>query len=160
MISSLLEPRRQEAVPFRKWHRERLSTRGEIARILEKVNFAMAGCRYADREIFAVRLALEEAMVNAIKHGHQGNSDQRVLVKFCVVPEKVLLLVKDQGDGFDPADVPDPCDPENLTRPTGRGLLLMRSYMTWVRHNHRGNCVTMCKCRREGPAMPAPSAWS
>jgi serine/threonine-protein kinase RsbW len=152
MISSLLEPRRQDAVPFRKWHRERLGTCGEIARILDKVQVAMAGCHYAEREIFAVRLALEEAMVNAIKHGHQGDPEKRVLVKFCVKPEKVLVLVKDQGAGFDPASVPDPCDPENLTRPTGRGLLLMQSYMNWLRHNIRGNCVTMCKCRQDGPA--------
>ena len=47
--------------------------------------------------------------------------------------------------GFNPDDLPDPLDPENLERPSGRGVFLIRHYMTWVRYNPRGNCVTLCK---------------
>jgi len=57
------------------------------------------------------------------------------------------VKVEDEGDGFNPSNVPDPREPEYRERPGGRGLLLMHNYMTWVRHNERGNCVTMCKGR-------------
>ena len=57
------------------------------------------------------------------------------------------LEVKDEGKGFDPQRVPDPLAPVNLERPGGRGVLLMRHYMTWVRYNRRGNRVMLCKRR-------------
>ena len=162
MITSLQDPIRQDAFPamITRWQREHLRSSGEIGRILDKVHLVMAGHHCVQEEIFAVCLALEEALVNAIKHGHRGEPDKRVLVKYRVGPEDVLLVVKDQGMGFDPGTVPDPRDPENLTRPTGRGLFLMHTYMTWVRHNARGNCVAMCKCRLQRPPMPAPPAWN
>jgi serine/threonine-protein kinase RsbW len=152
MISSLLEPRRQEAASQSPWQRERLRSRTEIGRILDRVYFAMAGNHYEAAEIFAVCLALEEALANAFKHGQGENPGQPVQVRFLVGQERVLLLVKDRGKGFDLSAVPDPREPENLTRSSGRGLFLMRAYMTWVRFNARGNCVIMGKCRLESPA--------
>jgi serine/threonine-protein kinase RsbW len=59
--------------------------------------------------------------------------------------ERVLAEVQDQGAGFDPRQVPDPLAPENRDRPRGRGLLLMRSYLSWVRFNRRGNGVRLCR---------------
>lgn len=162
MIGSLQDPCRQEAVrtTISRWQRDRLRSSAEIGGILDKVHFAMAGYHYAQEEIFAVCLSLEEAMVNAIKHGHRGKPEKRVLIKFRVGPENVLVVVKDQGLGFDPTRVPNPLDPENLERPTGRGLFLIHTYMTWVRHNARGNCVIMGKCRLQRPLMPAPPVWN
>ena len=58
-----------------------------------------------------------------------------------------MIEVEDEGRGFDPSHVPDPTLPENLERPNGRGLLLMRRSMTWVRYTGRGNRVTLCKRR-------------
>ncbi len=55
--------------------------------------------------------------------------------------------IEDQGRGFQPEEVPDPFAPENLERPSGRGLVLMRNYMTSVRYNAAGNRVTMCRQR-------------
>jgi serine/threonine-protein kinase RsbW len=162
MIANQQHPCRQEAVrvTITRWHGERLRSPGELGQILDKIHLAMAGYRYSQEEIFAVCLALEEAVVNAFKHGHRGKPEKKVLVKYRVGPEDALLVVKDRGPGFDPAMVPDPLAPENLERPTGRGLFLMRTYMTWVRHNARGNCVAMCKFRLRPPPMPAPSAWN
>jgi serine/threonine-protein kinase RsbW len=92
-------------------------------------------------------LALEEAIVNGIKHGNQNDRTKRVRVRYQVKAGWVLGEVEDQGQGFDPNQVPDPLALENLDQTSGRGLLLMRSYMTWIRHNPHGNQVTLCKYR-------------
>jgi serine/threonine-protein kinase RsbW len=122
----------------------------EIVPLLDAVaaDLAAAGC--TSREVFAVRLALEEAMVNAIKHGHRGDPSKVARLRYRVSEACVLAAVEDQGEGFDPDAVPDPLAPENLERSGGRGLLLMRSYMTWVRYNATGTCVTLC-LRRPAP---------
>jgi serine/threonine-protein kinase RsbW len=67
-----------------------------------------------------------------------------------VTAERVLAEVEDEGPGVDPKSVPDPRDPENLERPGGRGLLLMRHYMSSVHYSGRGNVVTLCQYR-SGP---------
>jgi serine/threonine-protein kinase RsbW len=118
-----------------------------MGKVIEAIAAAMAAARYPEKDRFAVRLALEEAIVNAIKHGHRGDPTKRVRVRYQVSPNRVLAEVRDEGAGFDPRRVPDPLAPENLDRPSGRGLLLMRSYVTWLRFNERGNCVTLCKAR-------------
>jgi serine/threonine-protein kinase RsbW len=107
----------------------------------------MASADYRERDLFIVRLALEEAFANAVKHGHRGEPGKVVTLRLRVTSEHMFAEIEDQGRGFDPEQVPDPRDPENLEKPTGRGLLLMRTYMTWVRYNSRGNCVTLCRRR-------------
>jgi serine/threonine-protein kinase RsbW len=121
--------------------------RAETDALCERVAGAMTAAGYGCRDVFAVRLALEEAVANAIKHGHQGDVRKKVRVSYCVDSERTLARVTDEGPGFDPEDVADPLEPENLERSSGRGLLLMRHYMTWVRFNERGNCVRLCKRR-------------
>jgi serine/threonine-protein kinase RsbW len=129
------------------WHRASLSCPGEVVPTVEAVVAAMAAAGYAEKDLFAMRLALEEALVNGIKHGNQGDPARRVFVRYRVGPEQALVEVEDQGPGFDPAGVPDPLAPGGLERPGGRGLLLMRAYLTWVRYNDRVNAVTLCKSR-------------
>jgi serine/threonine-protein kinase RsbW len=125
----------------------RVHSFAEAGRVVDAVVAAMAAGGYPPRDQFAVSLALDEALANAIKHGHGGDAGKRVDVRYRVGPTEVWLEVLDQGQGFDPRRVPDPRAPENHERPSGRGLLLMRSYMTWVRHNERGNRVTLCRAR-------------
>jgi serine/threonine-protein kinase RsbW len=115
----------------------------------------MAGLGFPDKDVFGVRLALEEALVNSVKHGHRNDPTRRVSLRYKVVPDCALVEVEDEGPGFDPRQVPDPTDPDNLERPSGRGLLLMRAYTSWVRHNDRGNCVTLCKYPSAPPAAGA-----
>jgi serine/threonine-protein kinase RsbW len=102
---------------------------------------------YAERETFAIRLALEEALVNAIKHGHQGDKSKQVQLRYHLGPDYFLAEIEDQGPGFRMQDVPDPCAEENLEKSSGRGLHLIRHYMTWVKYNEKGNRVTMCRYR-------------
>ncbi len=101
-------------------------------------------------EIFSIKLALEEALINAIKHGNQMDRAKKVRVQYRVSPDFFEVRVIDEGGGFDPSDVPDPTAVENLERPCGRGLMLMRHYMTNVVYNHSGNCVAMSKVLRNG----------
>jgi serine/threonine-protein kinase RsbW len=102
---------------------------------------------YEDREIFGIKLALEEAIVNAIKHGNQMDNNKKVHVFFRVQPERFEIGITDEGPGYDPGDVPDPLADENLERPSGRGLFLMRHYMTEVTVHPPGNRLTMTKIR-------------
>lgn len=112
----------------------------EILSLLEKYG-------YSDRDLFGVKLALEEAIVNAIKHGNQFDPDKTVHILCEVTTEQVSIVIEDQGPGFDPSDVPDPTDEENLDKPSGRGLMLMRAFMTAIEYNASGNRVQMQKAR-------------
>ncbi len=129
------------------WRARTLRAPNEIVPIIEDIVAALDSAGYSHKEAFGVRLALEEALVNAIKHGHRGDPNKQVHLRYHVTPACVVAEIEDQGPGFNPADVPDPLNPENLERPHGRGLLLMRTYMTWVRFNDLGNRVTMCRLR-------------
>src|SRR5437867_2286166 len=115
------------------WRKETVYSTCEMRDTISGVNAEMVAAGYAENDLFAVHLALEEAIVNAIKHGHRENTTKRVEVRYVVEPDRVLAEVADEGAGFDPDQVPDPCVAANLERPNGRGLLLMRHYMTWVR---------------------------
>jgi serine/threonine-protein kinase RsbW len=81
-------------------------------------------------QLFDVSVAVRESVVNAIKHGNKNDQSKRVVVEFSTVPlAQMTVCVQDQGEGFDPEDVPDPLSPENLMKGSGRGILFMRNYM-------------------------------
>jgi len=92
---------------------------------------------------FAVRLALEEAFTNAFKHGNLDDPAKSVRFDWRVDPDRIELEVQDEGPGFDPASVPDPTEQENLDIPAGRGLMLMKAYMTHVTIHPPGNRIEM-----------------
>lgn len=95
--------------------------------------------------LFAIRLALEEGLANAIKHGNRLDPEKTVNIKFSVNPDEVHIIITDQGQGFDLAAVPDPTTDEHLEDPSGRGITLMHAYMDEVVYNSRGNEVRMLK---------------
>jgi len=119
----------------------------EAQRVQQEIEQALKERDYTDKEIFSIKLALEEALVNAIKHGNQLDRGKRVSVSYHVHVDRFECIVADEGPGFDPNEVPDPTAPENLERCCGRGLMLMRHYMCEVSHNDRGNAVHMRKHR-------------
>jgi len=119
----------------------------EARRIQTVIEEALQASSYSEHDIFSIKLALEEALVNAIKHGNQMDPDKRVVVSYQVTTERFDIRITDEGSGFNPEDVPDPTAPENLERPCGRGLLLIRGFMTEVIYHGRGNCVSMSKVR-------------
>jgi serine/threonine-protein kinase RsbW len=94
-----------------------------------------------------MRLALEEAIVNAIKHGN--GMDPAKYVKVCceIDAGRAVVVIEDEGTGFSPTDVPDPTTEENLEKPGGRGIMLMKAFMTNVEYNKKGNRVRLEKVR-------------
>lgn len=87
---------------------------------------------WSSKDLFAVQLALEEAIANAVEHGNRRDASKKVDVFAEISFERVLLSVRDEGEGFDESATPNPTLEENLEIPTGRGLLLIRSFMTNV----------------------------
>jgi len=89
------------------------------------------------------RVGLTEALSNAMLYGNSRDPSKRVLVEIAFLGKCIQARVTDQGPGFDPAAVPDPTTPENLTKPCGRGLFLMRKLLDEVTYNAQGNQVTL-----------------
>jgi serine/threonine-protein kinase RsbW len=115
--------------------------------VQERILQALEGLQYPARDVFGVRLALEEALVNAIKHGNAMNPSKQVRVTCELSPEQVRIQIEDEGPGFNPSDVADPTEEENLDCPGGRGIMLMRAFMNVIEYNDVGNCVTLVKVR-------------
>lgn len=94
---------------------------------------------------FAIKLALEEALTNAVKHGNRNDGSKQIVVRYHIAPDRAVIMVRDEGPGFTPDEIPDPTAEENLERPNGRGIMLMQAYMTDVRFNQAGNEVWLLK---------------
>jgi serine/threonine-protein kinase RsbW len=124
-----------------------ISVPAQTEAVIEQVAHRMVRQQFSPRDVQAVRLAMEEAIRNAITHGNGDDPAKHVTVRSAFAPEQVVVEVSDEGQGFDPASIPDPRAPENLTRASGRGVFLMRHFMTWVKYNAVGNCVTFAKRR-------------
>lgn len=130
--------------------------------------------RWSNSDRLQIGMAIEEALTNAMHHGNlevcsklrEGDSEQdyyqaiaqrkqmsdfrcrKVRVEAEYSDDHICIQISDQGTGFDPASVPDPRTAENLNRVSGRGLLLIRSFMDQVSHNAVGNQITMTKLRK------------
>jgi serine/threonine-protein kinase RsbW len=89
---------------------------------------------FDEESIHYMTVALRESVVNAVRHGNQGDELRRVSVDFVVGDGSLEVRVHDEGRGFDPAAVPDPVAEENLLKPTGRGIFFMRSFMDVVEY--------------------------
>lgn len=117
--------------------------RAEIDGLIERILDDARSRGFDDGSMFSIRLALEEAITNAFEHGHEHLGDEPVTVEYRVEPGSVDVAVEDRGPGFNPDTLPDPTLPENLAKPSGRGVMLMRAYMTEVRFNPPGNRVRL-----------------
>jgi serine/threonine-protein kinase RsbW len=122
----------------------------EARRVQEEIEHLLQKSRFTDHEIFGIKLAIEEALVNAIKHGNQMDRTKTVRIRFTIRYEHFEIHIADEGPGFDPCDVPDPTAVENLERPCGRGLMLMKHYMNEVVFCDGGNAVRMSKVSKNG----------
>ena len=100
---------------------------------------------YDTESVFAIRLALEEAIANAIKHGNGADPAKKVHVEAKVTAARTEILVQDEGSGFDRGRVPDCTAHPNLSRPSGRGILLIESYMTSARWDRGGRRLRMAR---------------
>ena len=90
-------------------------------------------------------VALDEAFVNAVKHGNKNDPTKLLKITAELSPTEASFTVEDEGEGFDIREIPDPCDPANLFRTSGRGVLLIYNIMDEVEYNAQGNRVKMVK---------------
>jgi serine/threonine-protein kinase RsbW len=90
-------------------------------------------------------IALDEAFVNAVKHGNRHDHQKLVRITADLSSKEARFTIEDEGEGFNVSDIPDPRDPENLFKTSGRGVLLIYNIMDEVEYNDRGNRLTMVK---------------
>lgn len=115
----------------------------EMERFQESIGAALSRFAYSDAAMFAIRLSLEEAMINGFRHGNLDDPTKTVEIRWRIDSEGANFHVIDEGEGFDPESVPDPTLDENLEIPSGRGLMLIRAYMTDARYHDPGNHLEM-----------------
>lgn len=105
---------------------------------------------FGDEALFAIDMAVREAVANAIKHGNKQDADKFVEVTYISLQKGLEVTIRDFGEGFEVEDVPDPTNPENLLKASGRGVLFMKTFMEeveWIQHQQVGMIVKMCKLR-------------
>jgi len=126
-----------------------LSSRFENIELAERALVDLcnqAGCGQDDE--YWLVTALREALANAIRHGNRQDPERKVRVDYVLEDNRITIRVEDEGEGFDPETIPDPTDPENLLRPSGRGIFYMRQFMNRVefdRAHSGGTAVTLIR---------------
>lgn len=123
----------------------RIESVDEAAAIAEK--FAR-GAGLGDEYISAIDLAVRESVANAVKHGNKFDESKQVEMQILKSDKGIEITVRDFGEGFAVEEIPDPTNPENLLKATGRGILFMRSFMDaveWFNHSGGGMVVKMTK---------------
>lgn len=141
----------REAAPFVTEQTTRLVLPSHIEAVADAAAAAAdfaRNCGVADEAAFGIDMAVREAITNAIVHGNKEDDAKQVEVSFACAPHAVEIEIKDQGEGFDPARVPDPTAAENLLKTSGRGNFLMRSFMDEVQWESRpegGTTVRLVK---------------
>ena len=114
---------------------------GVIGKILSK----MEALKFSKDDIFAVHLGLEEAFINCLKHGNKSNPQKKITIEYHIEPEKAVVSLTDEGEGFKPDAIPDPTEGSNIYKTSGRGLFLIRSFMDKIVFNKKGNCICITK---------------
>ncbi|HKJ69663.1 MAG TPA: ATP-binding protein [bacterium] len=109
-----------------------ISDPDRVQEIIEKTERKISEARVPDNIANDVAVALLEAINNAIIHGNERNSNKNVTVRMKITENDIEFCVADQGRGFDPSRLEDPCQPENLFLPSGRGLFFIRKLMDEV----------------------------
>lgn len=117
----------------------------ESSRIQDEIMVRLREMSFVDEDLADLHIALEEGLANAIKHGNQLDANKHVRVNGTVDGDCVCIEIEDEGEGFNPDDVPDPTLDENLEKPSGRGLLLMRAFMDSIEYNDKGNVLRIEK---------------
>lgn len=134
---------------LRSWQREidLPSERGASRIVMDDLLEQLGIHGWSPSDIFSIHLAAEEAIVNAIIHGNKLDPSKKVHVSCLISVDLARIEVTDEGSGFDPGSVPDCTLADRLEMPGGRGVMLMRTFMTRLEYSDRGNRVLMEKQR-------------
>jgi serine/threonine-protein kinase RsbW len=120
----------------------------EILRVVERIEAALAAEAYSDRDLFPIGTAVEEALVNATKHGNESDPDKRVFILCQMTAERCDVCITNEGDGFDP-ELYDMFDfkPFSTALPPDRHISLFRDFRTEVKYHGRGHVISLTKVR-------------
>jgi serine/threonine-protein kinase RsbW len=117
--------------------------------VQEATRFA-AAAGFADDALFGIDMAVREALANAVKHGNKLDETKPVEITLNDLEKSLEIVIRDHGAGFAVEEVPDPTNPENLLKASGRGILFMHNFVdavAWERHAEGGMIVKMTKNR-------------
>ncbi|MDO5553570.1 MAG: SpoIIE family protein phosphatase [Planctomycetia bacterium] len=124
---------------------------GKETPFIEEVTEELRNRQWNDRDIFAVELALNEGIHNAMEHGNMLDASKKVRIGVCISNTAISVSIRDEGEGFVEGQVPDPREEDRVSIPTGRGILLIRGFMTHVWFNEACNEIFMTKEKSVDP---------
>lgn len=119
----------------------------QSAKIVSQLLDALEQRGWSNKDTFGIHMAMEEAIMNAIRHGNQCAPDKEVHIFIEIKSDRYYAKVTDQGCGFDPDDLPDPTEDENLEKTCGRGVMLIKNFVDEVIYNEVGNSVELKKTK-------------
>jgi len=117
------------------YHLEIESDSRNLITVEEFINYFAVELNLKEDKINGLLISITEAITNAIKHGNKSDKNKLVFVDVTVEDDYLTIKVKDQGEGFNPAEIPDPTHPENLLKDSGRGIYLMKIYLDEITFN-------------------------
>jgi serine/threonine-protein kinase RsbW len=117
------------------YHIEIESDPNNLITIEEFVNYFAKDLGIDEDKLTGLMLAVTEATTNAIMHANKCDLNKKVKIDVNIEKGHMVVKVKDEGEGFNPDEIPDPTSPENLLKDSGRGLYLMRVYMDELKYN-------------------------
>lgn len=127
----------------KKWKLELETNLDQLDQVEELVNSISKLADLSEDQYDALMLTASEAVTNAMKHGNKMDASKKVVVTATVDENAVQISVEDEGEGFDPEALPDPLDPANLLKASGRGVFLMKTYCNEVSYAKNGCQVTL-----------------
>jgi serine/threonine-protein kinase RsbW len=122
-----------------------LSDKGEIRKVCDALLGVLWSLKYSEQDQFAIHLAADEAITNAIIHGNKEDPKKSVRVDYEVFTDKVIIKITDEGEGFDFRRLEDCTEPKHLLENHGRGVCLMRKFMDELSFADKGNSVRMVR---------------
>ena len=132
------------------------STLESVDQMEQNVTRWASDAGFGDDQVFQISMAVREGMVNAVLHGNRYDPQKKVFVKLERAPSGLSVTIRDQGEGLDPARIPDPLAPENLLKQSGRGIFLMRSFMDDVRINANSSGTEVIMIKNFGGSAAEP----
>lgn len=122
----------------------RISSKAENIILVERMIEDVCDLFNINQDFYGnILVALTEAVNNAIYHGNQANANKNIDISFRSSPNFVSFIVKDEGPGFNYSNIPDPTNPENIEKPNGRGVFLMRNLADKVSFEENGSRVIL-----------------
>lgn len=119
-----------------------------IDEAVQKATVFASNAGFGDDALFGIDMAVREALANAVKHGNKLDETKQVEITLINLGDGMEILIRDFGAGFDVSEVPDPTNPENLLKASGRGILFMHNFVDrveWENHAEGGTIVKMRK---------------